>query len=109
MKLRILLLTLLLSCSSPEVKIEENEKDKEIDSILKRSEESFTVADSTGKETDKLINSKVEKTVKQITTLKKEVDVLKKENIVLKTIADNAVDAGKPFKLLPVSNGKDNR
>jgi peptidoglycan hydrolase CwlO-like protein len=108
MRTILLLLTFLVSCSSPEANIENNET-QSVDSILEQSEKSFVAADSVGRKSDELITNKVTKTVKQITTLKEEVKTLKEENNELKTKLDDAVDAGKPFKLLPVSNGKDNR
>lgn len=105
----LLLLILLVGCSSPEVKIQSDETSQAIDSILKQSERSFVTADSVGRRSDEFVNSKVTKTVKQISTLKEEVKTLKAENNELKTKLDDAVDAGKPFQLLPVSNGKNNR
>jgi len=108
MRLIFLLLILLVGCSSPETNMQSNET-QSVDSILEQSEKSFITADSVGRKSDELINRKVTKTVKQITTLKEEVKTLKEENNELKTKLDDAVDAGKPFKLLPVSNGKDNR
>lgn len=104
----LLLLIFLVGCSSPEVKTQSNE-DQAVDSILKQSERSFVAADSIGRESDEFINSKVTKTVQQISTLKEEVKVLKSENNVLKIKVSDADDAGEPFKLLPVSGGKDNR
>jgi len=104
----IFLLIFLVGCSSPETNIQSNET-QSVDSILEQSEKSFITADSVGRRSDELINKKVTKTVQQITTLKEEVKTLKEENNELKTKLDDAVDAGKPFKLLPVSNGKDNR
>lgn len=104
----LLLLIFLVGCSSPEIKTESNET-QAIDSILEQSERSFVTADSVGRESDKFVNSKVTKTVKQISTLKEEVKTLKAENNELKNKLDDAVDAGKPFQLLPVSNGKNNR
>lgn len=105
----LLLLIFLVGCSSPEVNIQDNETSKAVDSILEQSERSFVAADSVGRESDEFINSKVSKTVKQITTLKEEVKILKSENNVLKTKLNDNADTGEPFKLLPVSNGKDNR
>ena len=98
----------MVGCSSPETNIQSNET-QSVDSILEQSEKSFITADSIGRRSDELINKKVTKTVQQISTLKEEVKTLKEENNELKTKLDDAVDAGKPFKLLPVSNGKDNR
>ena len=109
MRVLFILLILLVGCSSPETNIQ-NDENQAVDSILEQSQRSFVTADSIGRESDSLINRKVTKTVKQITTLKEEVKTLKEENNELKTKLDDAVDAGKPFQLLPVlSNGKNNR
>jgi hypothetical protein len=100
---------LLIGCSSNNTsKIEVNETTNKADSILNQSKQSLITADQASKSSDSSINQKVEKTVKQITTLKTEVKQLKEENNALKTQLNDATDAGKPFKLLPVSDGKDN-
>ena len=110
MKYTLLLLILVLGCSSPsETKIKEDETYSTIDSIIGQNQKNLTVLDSTNKRTDSTITGKVEKTVKQISTLKEENTKLKKENEALKDKLDDATDVGKPFKLLPVSDGKDNR
>lgn len=108
MRVLFILLILLVGCSSPETNIQNNE-DQAVDSILEESKRHFVTADSVGRKSDQFINTKVAKTVNQITTLQKEVTTLKAENNELKTKLDDAVDAGKPFQLLPVSNGKNNR
>lgn len=110
MKYSILLLLIVLGCTSPtETKIENNETYSAIDSIIGQSKKNLVGLDSTIKRTDSTITGKVEKTVKQIQTLKEEVKQLKEENNELKAKVDDANDVGKPFKLLPVSNGKDNQ
>ena len=91
-----------------EIKIEKNEFET-IDTILRKSEENFTTVNRASQRSDSSISEKVEKTVKQINTLKEEVKQLKEENNELKTKVDDANNAGKPFKLLPVSNDKENR
>ena len=108
MRVLFILLILLVGCSSPETNIQNNE-DQAVDSILEESKRHFVTADSVGRKSDQFINTKVAKTVNQITTLQKEVTTLKAENNELKTKLDDAVDAGKPFQLLPVSNGKNDR
>jgi uncharacterized coiled-coil DUF342 family protein len=108
MRLLSILLILLVSCGSPETNIQENET-QSIDSILEQSQKSFVSADSVGRKSDEFINRKVTKTVKQITTLKEEVKTLKAENNELKVKLDSVDDVGKPFQLLPVSTGKNNR
>ena len=108
MRLVFLLLIFLVGCGSPETNIQENET-QSIDSILEQSQKSFVSADSVGRKSDEFINRKVTKTVKQITTLKEEVKTLKAENNELKVKLDSVDDVGKPFQLLPVSTGKNNR
>lgn len=105
-----LLLLLIVSCGTPSVqKMEINETDTNIDSIINQSRENLILLDQASRESDSSIAKKVEKTVKQITTLKEEVKQLKTENNALKIKVDDADDAGKPFELLPVSGGKDDR
>ena len=103
MRLLFILLILLVSCGSPETNIQ-NDENQAVDSILEQSQRSFVTADSVGRESDQFINTKVAKTVKQITTLKEEVKTLKAENNELKVKLDSVDDVGKPFSLLPVSN-----
>ena len=100
----------VLGCSSPtETKINENETFTNIDSIIGESQKNLLILDSTSKRTDSTITGKVEKTVKQISTLKEENTKLKKENEVLKDKLDDISNGGKHFELLPVSGGKGNR
>lgn len=99
-----------MGCQSPtETKKENDETFANIDSIIGESEKNLRILDSTSKKTDSSITGKVEKTVKQITTLKEENTKLKKENEALKVKLDDINNVGKPFELLPVSNGKGNR
>lgn len=110
MKYSLLLLTIVLGCTSPtETNPKENEAFTTIDSIIGESKKNLLVLDSTSKRTDSTITGKVEKTVKQIQTLKEEVKQLKEENNELKAKVNDANDVGKPYKLLPVSNGENNR
>jgi cell division protein FtsB len=106
----LLLFVLTIGCKSTnkEIKIEENEY-KNIDTILRRSEENFIAVNNASKKSDSTISKKVEKTVNNITSLKQEVVQLKEENNELKTTVNDFNDAGKPFILLPVSSNKDNR
>ena len=103
MRLLFVFLILLVGCNSPETNTQNNE-DQAVDSILEQSQRSFVTADSVGRKSDEFINTKVTKTVKQITTLKEEVKTLKAENNELKVKLDSVDDVGKPFSLLPVSN-----
>jgi hypothetical protein len=103
-QLLFVFLILLVGCDSSETNIQDNETPQAVDSILEQSQRSFVTADSVGRESDQFINTKVTKTVKQITTLKEEVKTLKAENNELKVKLDSVDDVGKPFSLLPVSN-----
>ena len=105
-----LLSLMIMGCESnkQESKNEENTYES-IDTILRRNEENFISISRASEKSDSSITKKVEKTVKQINTLKEEVKQLKEENNELKIKVDDANDVGKPFQLLPVSNGKDNR
>lgn len=104
----VFLLIFLVGCTSPETNVQNNET-QSVDSILEQSQRSFVTADSANKQSDELINRKVTKTVQQISTLKEEVKTLKEENNELKVKLDSVDDVGKPFQLLPVSTGKNNR
>lgn len=104
--MRLLLLTILVGCSTPDTKVENDDK---VDSVIKQSQKNFFSADSVSRQSDSLINKKVTKAVEQITTLKQEVKILKQENNALKVKLDDATDDGKPFQLLPVSSSKNDR
>jgi hypothetical protein len=79
----IALLVAALGCSSPEKEIEKDETISTIDSIIGQNQKNLIVLDSTSKRTDAAITGKVEKTVKQITTLKQENLELKTEKMLL--------------------------
>ena len=102
--------SMIVGCNQDkqEIKSSENEL-QNIDTILRRSEENFVTVNRANQKSDSSISNKVTKTVKQINTLKEEVKQLKEENNELKIKISDANDAGKPFQLLPVSNGQDNR
>lgn len=108
-KLYLLSLLAMLGCSSNETKIEENETFKALDSVIEQNKKNIVTVDIASKKSDSSITKKIEKTVKQINILKEENKQLKKENNDLKIKLNDATDVGKPFKLLPVSNGEDNR
>lgn len=108
--LYIPLLLLVISCQ-PKVneQTKTDESINEIDSIINHSEQTFAATSEASAKSDSTINEKVEKTVKQITTLKATVQQLKAENNELKIKLDSVDDPGKPFQLLPVSGNKDHR
>ena len=105
-----LLSVLIIGCESNKSipKINENEF-QQIDTILRRNEENFATVIRANQKSDSSISKKVEKTLTTINNLQSEVQQLKAENNELKAKVDDAVDVGKPFQLLPVSNSKDNR
>ena len=110
MRYSLLFFLIILGCTSPiQTKIEKDETITNIDSIIGQSQKNLLVLDSTSKRTDSTITGKVEKTVKQISTLKEENTKLKKENEALKDKLDDIGNGGKPFELLPVSSSKGNR
>ena len=105
-----LLLLLVMGCGTSNTsKTEVNETDTKIDSIINQSKQNLVILDQASRKSDSSITKKVEKTVKQITTLKEEVKTLKEENNELKIKLDDATDGSKPFQLLPVSSGKNDR
>ena len=103
-KILIIFSMLLASCVSNNTKIETDEEFKNLDSIIQESQKNLTSTSEASKRSDSSISEKVEKTVKQITTLKQEVKTLKQENNALKTQLNDNVSSGQPFKLLPVSD-----
>lgn len=108
--LYIPLILLVIGCQ-PKVneQTKTDESINEIDSIINHSEQTFAATSEASAKSDSTINEKVEKTVKQITTLKATVQQLKAENNELKIKLDSVDDPGKPFQLLPVSSNKDHR
>jgi len=105
-----LLFLIIIGCKSNKQEINTNENElQNIDTILRRSEENFTSVNRANKKSDSTISKKVDKTVNQINNLKNEVKKLKEENNELKIKINDANDVGKPFQLLPVSNGENNR
>jgi len=94
----------LSACHSPkQEKIETNETTS-IDSVLQRSKENAIILDEANRKSDTTITGKVEKTVKKIAVMEKQITELKAENNELKEKLDDADDAGKPFNIRSVSN-----
>lgn len=100
---KILLISLLfIGCSTNNTKVE-NSVDS-VDSVLIKSQENLNKADQINKQGDSSITGKVEKTVQKIQVMEQQITELKQENNELKTMLNDANDAGEPFKLLPVSD-----
>ena len=109
MKKLIIISLFLVGCSNEQPQVTTTNQDKMIDSLILKNNQNLISLDSTSRVTDSTISGKVEKVVNQIQDLKKEVKQLKEENNELKIKVTDANDAGKPFQLLPVSDGKNNQ
>jgi len=100
---KILLISLLfLGCSTNETEVDLSVDST--DSVLVKSQENLNKANEINKQGDSSITGKVEKTVQKIQVMEKQITELKQENNELKTKLNDVNDAGKPFKLLPVSD-----
>lgn len=73
--LYVLLLLLVVGCSSHQIKTENNYEN--VDSIIQSSKITFVKNDSVNRESEKIITQKVNQTVAKIETLKEEVTVAK--------------------------------
>ena len=104
----LMALALIISCDAPkQEKIETNEFTN-IDSLLQRSQEHSIVLDEANRKSDTSIAGKVEKTVKKMAVMEKQITELKAENNELKeqidsVYTDNA-DVGKPYIIRSVSS-----
>jgi hypothetical protein len=81
----------------------------EVDNLIKKSKITKRIADSISKMSDMAVNRKVDRQVKVMTVLKYKVVELKQSNEVLKVEIDSLTNAGKPYKLLPISYSEDHR
>lgn len=102
MRLSILVLSVLIGCSTP-VQQPINEYTA-ADSILKKSQLNAVTLNETSTKSDTSISSKVDKTVKKIAKMEGEIKQLKQENNELKTKLDDANDDGEPFNIRTISN-----
>jgi len=107
----LVVLVSLLACNSPKSTKTQTNELTSIDSVLQRSKENAIILDEANRKSDTTITGKVEKTVKkmavmekQITELKVENTNLKSENNELKENLNDIDDAGKPFNIRSVSN-----
>ena len=100
----LIALILITSCGAPkQEKIETNEFTN-IDSVLQHSQKNAIILDKANRKSDSSITGKVEKTVKKIAVMEKQITELKAENNELKEKLDDADDAGKPFHIRTVSD-----
>jgi hypothetical protein len=81
----------------------------EVDNLIKKSKITKRIADSISKMSDMAVNRKVDRQVRVMTVLKYKVVELKQSNEVLKVEIDSLTNAGKPYKLLPISYSEDHR
>lgn len=101
-------LAIIGTCNAPkQEKIKTNELTN-IDSVLQHSQENAIRLDEANRKSDTTITGKVEKTVKKMAVMEKQITELKAENNELKqqidsVYSDNA-DNGKPFNIRSVSN-----
>ena len=101
MRLLLLSLVCLLSCKDEPIITKHNVN---VDSLLQKSQTNQINATEASKKSDTAISTKVTKTAEKIVKMEGEIKQLKEENNELKDKLDDATDAGRPFKLLPVSN-----
>lgn len=101
-------LAVIGTCNAPkQEKIETNEFTN-TDSVLQHSQKNAIILDEAGRKSDSSITGKVEKTVKKMAVMEKQIIQLKAENNELKeqmdsVYSDNA-DNGKPFIIRSVSS-----
>jgi len=81
----------------------------DVDNLIKKSKITKRIADSISKMSDMAVNRKVDRQVRVMTVLKYKVVELKQSNEVLKVEIDSLTNAGKPYKLLPISYNEDHR
>lgn len=101
-------LAVIGTCNAPKQEKTETNEFTNIDSLLQRSKENAIVLDEASRKSDTSIAGKVEKTVKKMAVMEKQIIQLKAENNELKeqidsVYTDNA-DAGKPFNIRSVSS-----
>ena len=100
----LVVLVSLLACNSPKSTKTQTNELTSIDSVLQRSKENAIILDEANRKSDTTITGKVEKTVKKIAVMEKQITELKAENNELKEKLDDVDDAGKPFNIRSVSN-----
>ena len=75
-----------------------------LDTIIMNSQKNFELTTQMNKQSDSMVSSKVDNTVKKITKMEGEIKQLKQENNELKDKLDDANDDGKPFSIKSISN-----
>jgi len=94
---------LILSCNSS--KKEDSVSTPDVfDTIIMNSQKNFELTTKMNKESDSMVSTKVENTVKKITKMEGEIKQLKQENNELKDKLDDATDVGEPFNIKSISN-----
>lgn len=75
-----------------------------VDSLLKKTQQTFESAKIANANGDSSISGKVEKTVQKIRVMEAQITELKQENNELKDKLNDVNDAGERFDILPVSD-----
>jgi peptidoglycan hydrolase CwlO-like protein len=104
MKNLFILVTLvsLLSCGQENTL--KSKSGVDVDSLLEKNSETFTIVNNVNRKSDSTITNKVDNTVKKIGQLENEIKELKEENNALKSKLDNSNDAGRPFNIRTISD-----
>jgi len=104
MKNLFILVTLvsLLSCGQENTL--KSKSGVDVDSLLEKNSETFTIVNNVNRKSDSTITNKVDNTVKKIGQLENEIKELKEENNELKSKLDNSNDAGRPFNIRTISD-----
>ena len=99
----IILILIFIGCTNSETTKPETNENKQLDSILTKSQQNLTLVGGANQKSDSIVGQKVEHTVQKIQHLETENKQLKAENNELKDKLDDATDNGKPYNGLPVS------
>lgn len=110
-KILFLLVVLFVSCKNRQTESVSLSSDSTFLEIIQLSSKNMSLSDTMQKSADKQTSKVINKAAETITTLKVENGKLKKElNEVTKKLDDiTNSNNGVQFKLLPVSDGKENR
>jgi septal ring factor EnvC (AmiA/AmiB activator) len=95
---------LIISCHHSEDTTNSIKDTSELDSIISKSNETFTNVSQANEKSDSLVIGKIDNTVKKIDHLETQVKELKKENNELKAKLDDIDDAGQPYSIRSISS-----